>query len=107
MHYDNPAYVEAFIKIAKIFIARLGFFPNEAEIEYEINLVIERLGLEKLEKNIGGKFNNDAYITMLRIGSKTRLSRKERIPVAGMLNKAMEHAYYEAIWLPKNEGAAA
>lgn len=106
MHYDNPAYVEAFIKIAKIFIARLGLFPNEAEIEFEINLVLERIGLEKLEKSIGGKFNNDAYITMLRIGAKTRLNRKLRIDVAGKLNKAMEHAYYEAVWLPENEGAA-
>jgi len=43
---------------------------------------------------------------MLRIGAKTRLNRKLRIDVAGKLNKAMEHAYYEAVWLPENEGAA-
>ena len=85
---------KAFRSIAICFINRLGIMTLN-EIEFELDLIINQIGIKNLEKSIGGKFENKAYVTMSRVGAKKRLNREIRIDIAGKLNKALEHAHYE------------
>ena len=91
----NPAYIEIFIRVAVMFLVRNNLFTKE-EAEFELELIKERIGFEKFIKAGGkGKFCNEPYITMIRVGATVKKNRKQRVEVALILDRAAEHALYE------------
>lgn len=94
---NNPLYIKIFIRIAVAFLVRAGHF-NKEEAEFEVNLIIERIGLEEFVK-ASGKTNlcNVPYCTMIRKGAKTRKNRQDKVGIALTLDRAVEHALYELI----------
>ena len=92
----DPKFVTAFTRIAIMFLVRdKGFSFDDAD--FEIKLIKERIGLEKFVAASGkGKFDNEEYIRLVRIGAKKRLNRKDRISVSLSLSNAINHASIEA-----------
>lgn len=92
---NDPKFVTAFTQIACMFLVRKGFSLDEAT--FEIKIIKERIGLEKFVAASGkGKFDNEEYIRLSRIGAKKRMNRKERINVSQSLSNAINHASIEA-----------
>lgn len=93
---QNPIFILAWTRIAILFLERSPEWTYE-EAKAEVALIKERIGLVAYVASAqkGGRFENEAYITMLRVGSKKRLNRKKRVDVALALNNAINHALFE------------
>jgi len=92
---QNPIFIVAWTRIAILFLSRNENWTYE-EAKAEVALIKERIGVDGYVAGAnGGKFENDAYITMLRRGSKKPLNRAKRVEVALSLNNAINHALFE------------
>ena len=93
---NDPKFILLFTLIAIKFLVRdKGFTYDQAQ--FEISLIKERLGMEKFVAASGkGKFDNEAYIRMARIGATKSLNRKDRVSVSLSLSNAINHASIEA-----------
>jgi len=90
----HPEYIAIFIRIAVNFLVRAGHF-TEDEAKFEIEMISERIGVAKFVEASGrGKFCNEPYITMIRVGATVKKNRKARVEVAMTLDRAAEHALY-------------
>ena len=94
---NSPEYIKIFIKTAIIFLTRTGEW-TVPQASKEMSIIASRLGWETFLEGSGKslKFGNESYIKLCRIGSTKRLAnRQERISVALLLDRAVEHAMYE------------
>lgn len=93
---QNPIFILAWTRIAILFLSRNPEWSYEEAVA-EVALIKERIGVDGYVAGAmnPSKFENDAYITMLRRGSKKRLNRKKRVDVALALNNAINHALFE------------
>lgn len=92
---DNPKFINAFKRLALLFLVRGGLFDEE-NARLELKIIEDRIGLVEFVKAFGGcKFCNERYVTMVRVGAKVRKTRKERIDIALTLDRAAEHALFE------------
>ncbi len=93
---NDPKFITAFTEIACKFLVRDKGFSIE-DADFEITIIKDRIGLEKFVAASGkGKFDNEEYIRLSRIGAKKSMNRKERISVSLSLSNAINHASIEA-----------
>lgn len=93
---SDPVFHREFRRLAVTFILRANLFAREEDAKHEVDMIFNRIGVENYIAAIGGKFENEAYITMVRVGARVVLSRLQRIDIARVVNNAANHASVEA-----------
>jgi len=91
----DPAYINNFKRLLAIFIARTDLFTTFSEITNEVSMITNNIPVDVLFTNRGGRFENIAYIKMSRVGANVPLNRSDRVTIASLINRALEHAYVE------------
>lgn len=87
---NDPKFIAAFKKVGVGFLVRTRKF-NYEQAKFEINLIIERLGLESFISQ-----PKNTYLTLVRKGANVRLNRKDRLNVLLTLENVLNHSYVEA-----------
>jgi len=104
---NSPEYISNFRGLLTNFIAREDdyFKLGMTKISNEVNYIVECIGLEALHKSSleSSNLENKAYIYAGRVIWKSyflaNINREKKIHIASLINRALEHAYYNTYYV--------